>query len=167
MADIISFNSEYFDFEQMIEEVEILIPQYMDTLNSIKEEEDVHLLPGQVRNIVIYWERLSQLFEAFSSREWEENLGINFGNVKLNTLQTELEALQSAYLKVHKHICFDKAEAFDPSLWEVSKAILNRMMDILNRFGFEESHKDRRFVKKMQSANMEKELRYQVELKRA
>ena len=159
MADIISFHSECFDFEAMVSEVEILIPKYMDALEEIKDEDQLHKLAGQVKNIAAYWERLSQLFDAFAAHDGEEDMGINFQNVQLNTMQTELDALESVYLRVHNHICFDAAKDIDPIFWELSKTILKRMSTILKKLGFDENHKDRMFVKDMQLKNSERELR--------
>lgn len=149
MANIISFNDcQIFDYESAIDEVEVLVPKYLESLKFLEEFQSFEEIPVLLKNVISYWKRLSFLLNYIQGFEEDANLQ----SAILNSLQSELSILEKIYLKINERICLPKRDCVE-SLWFSADCILDRMDILLEGMGFYEDHKDRLFIRKIKKKN--------------
>lgn len=153
MASIISIHDcEAFDYEAAIDEVEILVPQYLKALADLQNSESFEQIPCIMQNIATYWRRLSFLLTRIQAVEEDPQLD----DAMKSSLQSELASLEKIYLKIHERIQLSK-QHWTRALWKASDAVLVRMDELLQGMGFDREHRDRKFVRDLQKQNLKRQ----------
>lgn len=151
MGKKLTLDFEAADFDAAVDEVDVLVPHYLEALQALNDAQDFADLPAALRNVESYWERLGKLFRQLEPLESE----IPFREIMLDTLQTELSILEQVYLRINLRIEFGK-EQWTPSMWKAADQVLERMEVVLEGLGFAENHEDRRLIREMVESNKRK-----------
>jgi hypothetical protein len=155
MAQIISLkDAQVFDFGAAIDEIELLVPKYLDILHDLEACEAFEDIPLVVKNVSYYWSRLHDLIDDVQSLERDSSLE----EAIKNSLQTELGTLERKYMYINDRINLSKKH-WTPAVWEAAEIVVQRMDEVLGALGFEYGADDRVFVREIQEKNMIK--RYQ------
>jgi hypothetical protein len=153
MANIISLqDSHCFDYEAAIDEIEIIVPKYLDVLRQFEEAESFEDIPNLIQNVETYWRRLLSLLNDIQKLEEDPNLH----DAIISTQQSELSTLERIYLKVNERIHFSESQ-WTEGMWRAAETILLRMDTLLEALNFEENHEDRILIREMQQGNVVKE----------
>lgn len=155
MAELVTLDLQAIDFESAVDEVDVLIPKYLDGAEELESSETVEEVLQRLQAIQVYWDRLQVLFNQIGPMEAD----IPFDEIIRNTLQSELTALEQVYIKIHLRLMLPESE-WSKDLWKAADGVLNRMDFVLRRIGFPEDHEDRLFVAKMRAENQGKQQRW-------
>lgn len=150
MADNIAFDFEALDFESAVDEVDIIVPKYLESLEHLEHVKDLEHVPTAVQNVVVYWERLDLLFRQIEPLEHE----VPFRQIMTDALQSELGVLERVYLAVNLRIQFKESQ-WNTAMWNAAEALLERMDKVLEGLGFPEDHEDRLLASELQVKNRE------------
>ncbi|MDF2577725.1 MAG: hypothetical protein K0S74_1209 [Chlamydiales bacterium] len=145
MGDIIYFAKEEMDIATAIKEIDFMVTRYLESLESLKDQDVFEIIPSLIANITTYWNRLLQLLEIARGADAAQSID----NTLKESLQRELNVLQSMYLKVNQRICFLKTHWTD-AMWKAADAVLDRMDQVLAQLGFAPTHRDRIFIRERQ-----------------
>lgn len=148
---IVHFDLEAVDFETAVDEVDILIPKYLENLEHLEQFNTFDELPRLLQNVAVYWDRLSLLFEQLAPLDKE----VPFTEIMRNSLQSELSTLESVYLKINLCIEFKEQEWARP-MWKAAEEVLDRMDTVLENLGFDEFDDDRILIADLQAKNRAK-----------
>lgn len=151
MADIVTLDTKAIDFESAVDEVDILIPRYLEAVEALRDTEKVEDITSRLQHVMVYWERLSLLFEQIQPLEAD----IPFGLIIKDTLQAELATLEQVYLRLNLQIELSESE-WTQELWEAAKQVLCRMDEVLALIGFPRDHEDRVLITEMTQQNQAK-----------
>lgn len=152
MANIISFiESQFFDYEEALEEIEFLVPKYLESVECLEEEDRLEAIPGCLRNVEAYWGRLSSLLSGVQNLEEDPSLKTAI----VNSQQSELMVLERVYLKINERIHFSE-QHWTHAMWCAAESILNRMDIVLDSLGFDQEHEDRMLVQEIKNKNSQK-----------
>ena len=160
MAHNIAVDFQAFDFDGAVDEVDVMVPKYLDALQSLEEVERVEEIPMKLETVVTYWTRLTTLMQHLEEIENK----IPFDEIKKNSLQSELTVLEKIYLSVNLRIEFTESQ-WTKTMWHAADTVLNRMDIVLEGLGFEEDHDDRLLVRELKANNQLKEQRWLRRLK--
>ena len=156
MADNITFDFEALDFESAVDEVDIIVPKYLEALEQLEKVDKLELVPTAIQNVIVYWERLDLLFRQIAPLENE----VPFQQIMTDTLQSELAVLERVYLAVNLRIQFSETK-WTREMWDAAEAVLARMDKVLESLGFAKEHDDRLLIAELQANNHRKEMRWQ------
>lgn len=162
MADNIAFDFEALDFESAVDEVDIIVPKYLESLENLEKVEDLEAVPFAIQNVVVYWERLNLLFKQIEPLEHE----IPFRQIMNDTLQSELAVLERVYLAINLRIQF-RENQWNESMWNAAEVVLGRMSQVLEALGYEAEHEDRLLVDDLISTNAKKRHQWTRRARRA
>jgi hypothetical protein len=151
MSNIVNFDLNAIDFESAVDEIDILVPKYLESLEMLGSTEDFEEIQRRLQNVVAYWERLALVFSQIEPLEDD----IPFKEIIRDSLQSELATLEQAYLKVNLRIEFSENQ-WTKSMWKAAKAVLHRMDEVLEKLGFPEEHQDRQLIDEIQVRNQVK-----------
>lgn len=153
MGKIISLDqNQYFDYESAVDEVEVLIPKYLDALDLLESVDNFEDIPHLLQNVEAYWQRISTLLKQVESIEDDAS----FCEAILNTQKSELMVLEKLYLKVNERIHFSQAH-WTKAMWKAAEDLLSRIDVLLEAMGFEEGHDDRVLIMEVKRNNYIKE----------
>lgn len=144
MADIVAIDLQTVDFESAVDEVDILVPRYLAAMEALEEVDSAEEIGSRLQNVVVYWQRLSLLFQQLEPIDAD----LPFKDIMRNTLQAELAALERVYLKLNIRIEFDEKH-WTKALWKAARDVLKRMDSVLDQLEFPEEHDDRLLITKM------------------
>lgn len=150
-SNIVHFDLEAVDFESAVDEVDILIPKYLESLTGLEVVEQFEDLPRRLQNVSVYWERLSLLFEQLEPLEEK----VPFKDIMFNALQSELSTLEKVYLKINLQIEFNESE-WTRAMWKAADEVLDRMDTVLESLGFDEFDDDRILIADLSAKNRAK-----------
>jgi len=149
VADIISLKSlQYFDYDAAVDEVETLVPKYLEVLGQLENSKTFDDIIFYIKKVIAYWTHLSFLLQQIQSLEQDEELDAAI----LSSLQSELGVLEKIYLKINEVVHF-KSEKASSSLWLAADICLNRMDEVLSYMGFAQDHEDRVLLRDVIHAN--------------
>jgi hypothetical protein len=152
MATIFSFNQkDSFDYESAIDEVELLVPKYLEMLKYLEESQTFEEIPSRLKNVTVYWSRLSILLKDIQNLEQDDSIA----NAIKNSLQSELNVLEKIYLKAHERMNFSEKH-WTESMWKSAELTLLRMDEVLCELGFDYQHKDRVLIRELMQTNLSK-----------
>lgn len=149
--NIVELGQDILDFESIVDEIDFLVPKYLDSLEELQEVDSFAEMPARIQNIIVYWQRLEKLFIQLEPLEKT----IEFRDIMTNSLQAELAALEKVYLRVNLRIEFNESQ-WTRSLWKAADAILKRMDLVLEELDFAEEHEDRLLIVELENKNKEK-----------
>lgn len=149
MSNNIWVDFQSLDFEAAVDEVDILVPKYLDALTALEKEDSLEQIPADLKAVEAYWERLTKLFQQIEPLEDD----IPFQSIIDNSLQSELSALERVYLKINLRIEFDE-DQWTQAMWTAAEAVLHRMDKVLSGLGFSEEHEDRGLIQEMLANNL-------------
>lgn len=149
--NIVHFDLEALDFESAVDEVDILVPKYLEALEKLEAADSFAEIPSRLQNVVVYWERLTLLFQQLQPLENE----VPFGEIMSNSLQSELATLEKVYLRINLRIEFVESK-WTRSLWKAAELVLERMDIVLAGLSFAEDHEDRLLIAELQTKNSDK-----------
>lgn len=155
MGNSIKVDFQSVDFESAVDEVDLLVPKYLEALDELEGVECLNEIPTRLQHVEAYWERIAGLFEQMEPLE----VDVPFQEIMHNSLQAELGALERVYLMVNLRIEFSEAQ-WTKSMWQAATTILNRMDKVLAGLGFADDHEDRALLQEMQIENALKEQRW-------
>lgn len=162
MGDSIAINFQEVDFESAVDEVDVLVPKYLDQLEALEVVEQLEEIPNAVQNVETYWNRLCHLFQQISGLEAE----IPFDEIMKNSLQSELTVLEKVYLSVNLRIEFTPTQ-WTSAMWAAADVLLDRMDAVLEALGFDQEHEDRILVREMKQSNLCKQQQWKSAAKSA
>lgn len=157
MADNISFDFESVDFESAVDEVDILVPKYLDSLEALERADHFSEVPALISNVVSYWNRLRSLLEQIQHLETD----VPIQEILQDALQSELSTLEKVYLPINLRVEFSPKQ-WTPELWDAAETVLARMDTVLSGLGFDEDHEDRQLVAELIDKNLQKKGSWQV-----
>lgn len=157
MAEMVTLDLETVDFEHAVDEVDLLIPKYLEALEGLEEAETVDEVKQNMEGVATYWKRLTLLFRQIQPLEME----IPFEEILLDTLQMELTVLEKVYLKVNLRLQMIESEWSD-ELFAVAHSLLARMEQVLEGLNFPQEHKDRVYVSQLNQENGEKQSKWRL-----
>ncbi len=143
MANIISLGVQSVDYDVAVEEIDLLVPKYLDSLEALKTRISCDNAKVLIGNVAVYWERIAFLFEQVKSLE----LTMDFDEVIQNSLQSELTVLEEVYFTVSTSS--EESVIFTDAI----ECILSRMDFTLQEMDFKADHEDRELVKKLLADN--------------
>ena len=153
MAIIISLKDlQAFDYETAIDEVELLVPKYLQALKHLEEINSFEEISSHLQNVKSYWSRLFFLLKQIQAVAQEPALQ----EAITHSLQSELSVLERIYLMVNERIHFSQ-EHWTVAMWKAADLVLNRMDVVLECMGFETNHKDRELIREIIRGNYTKE----------
>ncbi|SCA58786.1 hypothetical protein AB751O23_AO_00170 [Chlamydiales bacterium SCGC AB-751-O23] len=157
MVEIIAFNQdENLTLEAIAYELSVLIPRYLETLDKLEEENDLHLFLCWLSNSFLYRKRLKSVFDFASS----SNKEFCFEDSMLQSLQVELEVLELAYSEIEEHKRF---VPIDLNLaCQAKERVLGQMIHILQMLGIKEENEDLQAVRYAQEALLKEKLQLSV-----
>lgn len=162
MADNITFDFEALDFESAVDEVDIIVPKYLEALENLEKVKDLDEVPFAIQNVIVYWERLDLLFRQIEPLEQD----VPIRQILTDTLQSELAVLEHVYLGINLRIQF-REDKWSEGLWKAAEIVLNRMDRVLEGLGFDAEHEDRLLIAELSSANMVKHTRWGKQARQA
>lgn len=142
---IIPFNTSVADYDSAVEEIDILVPKYLDALQALKEDTNCVNIRTRLNNVAIYWERIAVLFDQLEKVE----KSIDFEIAIKNSLQSELTILEEVYFEITDSV--DMKDLVDGQ--ELVEMIILRMDRILEELGFDEEHNDRVLMRRLMEDN--------------
>ncbi|SCA63529.1 hypothetical protein SCG7109_AR_00050 [Chlamydiales bacterium SCGC AG-110-M15] len=149
MADIISLKSlHYFDYDSAVDEVEVLVPKYLDVLGLLERSDSFYDISIHLKSVVSYWTRIAFLLEQIQTLEQDESLDV----AMKTSLQSELEVLEKVYLKINEVIQFFPNRWTD-EMWLAADQCIQRMDNILSIMGFTQDHEDRALLRDVMHKN--------------
>lgn len=153
MANIISLqDSHCFDYEAAIDEIEIIVPKYLEALRFLEDSQSFEDIPNLIQNVETYWQRLLSLLQDIQKLEDDPSLR----DAIVNTQQSELSSLERIYLKINERIHLSENH-WTEAMWRAAETVLARMDILLEGLNFDEDHDDRMLIREMQRANVVKE----------
>ncbi len=155
MGKNIKVDFQAVDFEMAVDEVDILVPKYLESLEHLESVETMEEIPARLQHVEAYWERLTGLFAQLEPLEAD----VPFEEIKRNSLQSELSSLERVYLMVNLRIEFSEGQ-WTKFMWRAGEAVLNRMDVVLERLDFGDDHEDRMLLQEMLLNNAQKEQRW-------
>lgn len=158
MNKIVNFSAETVDFDVAVDEVDLLIPRYLEAIERLDMAQEDQEIEAAVQNVDVYWNRLRTLFQELEQVEQQ----LPFDEIIRDTMQAELSTLERAYMRLNVRIEFSEA-SWTKRLWIAARAVLKRMDTVLRELGFPEHHEDRLLITDIQNRNRE---RYQTWLLR-
>lgn len=152
MGNIINFaQHETTDFASAVDEVDILVPKYLEALDLLECQEKIEAIEPKLKNVVAYWERLTRLFVELKPLEPD----MPFDQITRDCLQAELVVLEKVYLRINLRIDFHPETMRDID-WDVAEKLLERMDWVLKKMGFRVKQKDRFFLRTVKQKNLAK-----------
>lgn len=153
--------SETLDLDQIVDEIEFLVPKYVTSVEKLKQEDFLEDIPVRIKNMKLYWDRLSELFQD----QIVTNLLHGIEAELKSSLQIELETLESIYFPIHSQLhnsrnLFD----FEHPIWNASESLLKRMEEALEFFEFSAEHKDRVFIREIMLENAIQKHKHYIKL---
>jgi hypothetical protein len=150
---IIPFEQEVLDHEMIIDEIDVLVPKYLDAVEEVEDFQKMEQLPHLLQNVGAYWGRLWDLFEEAADTGIEDVCKID--KVCQHALQAELTVLEQVYLKINLRLELDEKDWNRP-LWKAADEVLDRMDTVLEGIGFDEFEEDRILIAELQAKNRAK-----------
>ena len=138
MGEIISFQEETSNFEMLVEEVEYLVPKYLESLKQLERSEGSELTLF-LNKVEICWNRLEKVLGQIAL--WEDDF--SYKSICLKCMQEELSTLEILFVPIHKKVCLADHEREK----KAGQRILKRMDFLLEKMGFHDEHLDRRWAK--------------------
>lgn len=151
MAKIVTLDLAAIDFDSAVDEVDILVPKYLEALETLDAALTVEDVGRSLQGVSVYWERLALLFRQIAPLE----VSVPFEDIIRSTLQTELTVLERVYLRINLRLQLSESEWSD-ELFNVASDVLARLDALLIALGFDETHPDRAFVLRVQRENEDK-----------
>ncbi|MBN4066563.1 hypothetical protein JYU14_00575 [Simkania negevensis] len=151
MVDIIAFDIGELDIDALSDELDILVPKYLEAINDLIDTRDLKQIPHYIHNIEVYWNRLSMLIEQLEA----EGIGspdLHSERTLQEGRQKELGALEEVYLMLNKRIKLGLCCWVD-GLLDASESVLSRMDRLLEELDFEDDHRDRRLIRQLKEEN--------------
>jgi hypothetical protein len=152
MEKKMSLNFKEINFDNAVDEVDFMVPKYLEALEDLEKENRFENIPICLKNVVTYWDRLSVLFAEIKPYEAE----LPFDEIAQDSLQAELGVLEKVYLSLNLRIEFAE-NCWNDDLWIASEVILHRMDAVLELLQFKESSEDRQFIQEILKKNCAKQ----------
>lgn len=150
MRDELQVDFEAVDFDTAVDEVDVLVPKYLQALQDLEVAEHFSDMLVQLKNVRTYWNRLDLLLKQMAPLE----LDIPVAQILKDTLQSELGVLEQLYLSINLRIEFAPTR-WTGEMWEAADAVLDRMEEVLEELGFDETHQDRMLIAELQEKNIQ------------
>jgi len=151
MNKIEKLNQEVISYDTAVDEVDVLIPRYLESIENLDKAENFEDIPDCLHNVTAYWDRLVRLFSDLES--WSDD--IPFKKIIVDTLQTEMATLERVYLRINLRIEFSQNH-WTVALWEAADVVLKRMDEVLEKLEFHKDHADRVLIQEMITKNQSK-----------
>ena len=158
MGKVIAFTAIPLSYDDTVDEIEVLIPKYIESVKDLEEVSTIREIPALLINVGKYWDRLLSLFEELKDVDVE----VDVDETITNSLAKELKVLENVYLKVNNFIVFHEQE-WSTMMWQVAENLLDRMDFNLKSLGFDAQHEDRQLLQEMKANNALKRQRWSLE----
>jgi hypothetical protein len=155
MGNSIFVDFQALDFESAVDEVDVIVPKYLEALAQLESVVSLDKIPESLQHVEAYWKRLASLFMQMEPLETE----VPFQEIMMNSLQSELSALEKVYLMINLRIEFSENQ-WTKAMWSAAHAVLGRMDIVLEALGFADEHEDRLLIQEMLVNNALKEQRW-------
>lgn len=149
MAEFIAFGAGFMDYDSTMDEIEVLIPKYLEAIDCLEGVDVTEDLPLALKNVEVYWDRLTTLFMQVRTLD----TGMQLKEIVSNSLRAELRILEKVYLGLNQRLMRPKQE-WSEMLFRSAELILLRMDRVLAGLGFREGDEDRSFVAKLMAKTM-------------